>query len=50
MQGLVEKQAEYEEPPLNIEEFKNSAREIMRRIELLEKTQLKVSCIHTHAM
>ncbi|XP_023201056.1 telomere repeats-binding bouquet formation protein 1 [Xiphophorus maculatus] len=41
VQGLVEKQAEYEEPPLNIEEFKNSAREIMRRIELLEKTQLK---------
>ncbi|PWA14210.1 hypothetical protein CCH79_00012305 [Gambusia affinis] len=42
VQGLVEKQAENEEPPLNLEEFKNSAREIMRRIELLEKTQLKV--------
>ncbi|XP_014902541.1 telomere repeats-binding bouquet formation protein 1 isoform X1 [Poecilia latipinna] len=39
--GLMEKQAENEEPPLNIEEFKNSAREIIRRIELLEKTQLK---------
>ncbi|KAM4734926.1 telomere repeats-binding bouquet formation protein 1 isoform 4-T4 [Anableps anableps] len=41
VQGLVEKQVETEERPINIEEFKSSAREMLRRIELLEKTQLK---------
>ncbi|KAM4734924.1 telomere repeats-binding bouquet formation protein 1 isoform 2-T2 [Anableps anableps] len=42
VQGLVEKQVETEERPINIEEFKSSAREMLRRIELLEKTQLKI--------
>ncbi|KAM4553303.1 telomere repeats-binding bouquet formation protein 1 [Fundulus diaphanus] len=41
-QGLVEKQVENEEPSINMEEFKSSAREMLRRIELLERRQLKV--------
>ncbi|XP_069567261.1 telomere repeats-binding bouquet formation protein 1 isoform X1 [Brachyistius frenatus] len=37
--GLIEKQIENVEPPSNIEGFRRSARELLHRIELLEKTQ-----------
>ena len=42
--GLIAKHAESEEPLADMEGFKSSARELLRRIGLLEKKQLKVRC------
>ncbi|XP_015237371.1 PREDICTED: telomere repeats-binding bouquet formation protein 1 isoform X1 [Cyprinodon variegatus] len=41
VQGLVEKQVEIEDPLLIMERFRSSAREMLRKIEQLEKRQLE---------
>lgn len=46
--GLIARQEEGEnvEPLTNMEDFRSSARELLRRIDLLEKRQAKVRFTH----
>lgn len=48
--GLIAKQGKDEnvEPLINMEGFRSSARELLRRIDLLEKRQAKVRHTFTH--
>lgn len=48
--GLIARHEENEkvEPLINIESFKSSARELLRRIDQLEKKQAKVRYAFTH--
>lgn len=41
-------EGEHVEPLTQMESFRSSAREILRRIDLLEKRQLNVSVVFTH--
>ena len=50
--GLTARQGEAEnvEPLTNMEDFRSSARELLRRIDLLEKRQAKVKYTFTHIL
>lgn len=48
MHGFIGNQAENKESLANIERFRAGAKEMLQRIEVLEKNQLKVVCAHIH--